>query len=320
MAQPNNNQIHVDAPLTNISIAYMQNVQDLISMRAFASVPVLKESNIYFTYDKDAWFRSDVRKRALSTESVGSGYNLNQDSYLCEEYAIHKDLDDRLLANQDAPINLLSEASEFVTRQLMLDREINWFNKYFTTGIWTGSSTGTDITVSPLWDAANSTPIADIRAEMNAMHAQTGMLPNKLILGRDVWAILLDHPTLIARISNDATRIVTKQLIANLLELDEILVADAVVNSANEGATASLDHLFTKDCMLVYANPRPSLMQPSAGYTFNWSGYLGSNGTGMRIRRFRMEEIHSDRIEGQMAYDQKIVAPDLGVFFNNVIA
>ena len=70
----------------------------------------------------------------------------------------------------------------------------------------------------------------------------------------------------------------------------------------------------------VDAAPRPSLMHPSAGYTFSWTGYLGASQEGLRIMRFRVQEKRSDRVEGEMAYDQKVVAPDLGVFFPNVIS
>jgi hypothetical protein len=61
-------------------------------------------------------------------------------------------------------------------------------------------------------------------------------------------------------------------------------------------------------------------MQPSAGYTFTWNGYLGGNNKGVRIKNFRMEHIASDRIEGEMTYDMKVVAKDLGVFWSSVVA
>jgi hypothetical protein len=38
------------------------------------------------------------------------------------------------------------------------------------------------------------------------------------------------------------------------------------------------------------------------------------------MKRFRMEQLASDRIEIEMAIDEKIVAPDLGMFINNAVA
>jgi hypothetical protein len=61
-------------------------------------------------------------------------------------------------------------------------------------------------------------------------------------------------------------------------------------------------------------------MTPSAGYTFSWSGYLGAGPAGQRMSRFRMQQLRADRVEGEMAYDMKVVAPELAAFFNNTVA
>jgi hypothetical protein len=59
---------------------------------------------------------------------------------------------------------------------------------------------------------------------------------------------------------------------------------------------------------------------PSAGYTFSWTGLLGSGAEGGRISKFRMEHLKADRIELEQAFDLKLVAADLGYFFNTVVA
>ena len=48
--------------------------------------------------------------------------------------------------------------------------------------------------------------------------------------------------------------------------------------------------------------------------------YLGAGPSGNRIKRFRMEQIASDRIEGEMAFAAKLVAADLGVFFEDAVS
>ena len=98
------------------------------------------------------------------------------------------------------------------------------------------------------------------------------------------------------------------------------MIAGAVENIAAEQAVNDLQFIFGKAALLAYAAPRPSLMHPSAGYTFSWTGYLGASQQGLRMMRFRVQEKRSDRIEGEMAYDQKVVADDLGVFFTGVIS
>jgi hypothetical protein len=122
MPQPTQGDVHVNRPLSNISIAYL-NMQDFIAHKVFPNVPVNKQSDAYFVYPKDQWFRTDAKPRGVSQESAGSGYELDTDTYYAKPQALHKDVDDQIRANADAPINLDAEATEFVTRQLALRRE-----------------------------------------------------------------------------------------------------------------------------------------------------------------------------------------------------
>jgi hypothetical protein len=146
-------------------------MQEFIAHKVFPNVPVSKQSDQYFVYPKDQWFRTDAQVRGVSQESAGSGYGLTTDTYYAKVQALHKDVDDQIRANADAPINLDAEATEFVTRQLALRREKDWASAYFTTSLWTGSSTGGDITPSTKWDASGSTPITDIRTQIGAQKA-----------------------------------------------------------------------------------------------------------------------------------------------------
>ena len=61
-------------------------------------------------------------------------------------------------------------------------------------------------------------------------------------------------------------------------------------------------------------------MTPSAGYSFSWNGYLGAGPDGNRVKQFRMENLASDRVELEIAFDMKLVAADLGYFFNGIVA
>jgi hypothetical protein len=58
----------------------------------------------------------------------------------------------------------------------------------------------------------------------------------------------------------------------------------------------------------------------SAGATFSWTGYLGASDMGTRMKQFRLEAIASDRIEGEMAFDMKVISPILATFFGDAVA
>lgn len=324
-SKPTPSDVHVNQPLTNISIAYMQDQSEFIATKCFPNVPVAKNSDVYFVFPKGEWFRTEARERPMGSESAGTRFSVEQSpAYHARVKSLHIDIDDQVRSNADAPIDLDTTVSELVTRGLLLRREKDFADKYFTTGVWTGSTTGTDIVPSTKWNAASSTPIKDIRAQMRSIKTQSGFRPNRLILGEDVWDAIQDNADFLDRIAITRDKIVTLDLLASVLGLPQggILLAGAIQNIAVEGAPTGddLKLLFEDAALLCYAAERPSLMMPSAGYTFSWTGYLGAAADGMRMLRFRMQHLRSDRVEGEMAYDQQVVASDLGVYFNDVLA
>lgn len=319
MPNPTRGDVHVNMPLTQISIAYIQNQLNFIADKVFPNIPVNKQSDRYFVYTKDDWHRSESQMRAPATESAGGGFRIdNTPTYFANVYAIHKDVDDQIRANADAPINMDRDATEYVTQQLLIKREEVWAANYFTTGIWTTQKQGT--THYTKWDAANSTPVEDITTQGITIGQLTGFKPNTLVLSPFVFNALKNNADVLDRIKYTQKGVVTTDILANLFEVDRVLIAMGIKNTAAEGATATNDFIVSnKAALLCYANPRPSILTPSAGYTFSWTGLVGAGVAGTHIKRFRMEELESDRVEGESAFDLKLVSADLGCYFYDAI-
>lgn len=342
MPGPTASAVHVNRPLTNISIAYMQDAAGFVADRVFPNIPVLKQADRYFRYDRSDFWRNQFQKRAPGTESAGSGWKIDSTpTYFADVWALHKDIDDQIRANQDSPINMDRDATIWLSQQGLIAREVTWAANYFKTGVWKGidGATGdmTGVAAAPTgnqvlqWNDAASNPIEDVKAKADTVMLQTGLRPNKLTLGRQVWTKLSDHPDLVDRIKysggvgNSTPAIISRQAAAALFEVDEVLVMDGiqVTSAENPVFETSMTTAFIagKQALLCYANPTPSLLQPSGGYTFSWTGYLpGQGDQGMVVSSFRMQNLKSDRVEGEMAYDQKIVSESAGVFFTSIIA
>lgn len=330
MSQPTQGDVHVNAPLTNISIAFIQDQTSFIASQVFPNIPVMKQSDRYFTYPKEYWFRTEAELRGISSESAGSGYTVDSTpSYFCDVWAVHKDVDDQIRANTDTPLDSDRDATMFVTQQLLLKRDLDWASQYFLAGVW-GQDTVGD-TTSPSWpgetypwsDYTNGDPMVDIAKAQTAMQRQTGFRPNVLVIGPEVYTAFRNHPKVLDRIKYTQRGIVTVDLLAALFDVDRIVIANAIKNTGAEGLAqtgADYSFVFGKSALLLYSNPTPSILTPSAGYTFTWTGLFGGLGMGMRINRFRMEWLKSDRVEGEMSYDLKIIAPELGWFFSNIVS
>ena len=337
--QPSRSDVHVNRPLTNISIAFVQDAANFVAARVFPNIPVTKRSDLFFTYDRGEFNRDEMKERAPGTESAGGTYQIGNDNYFARPRAYHRDVPDQLRDNADSPINLDREATIFVTTKALIKREVTWNTSFFIAGdpgdTWTfdvdGNATGSGALFDPtdaannqkvFWDDASSTPIEDIREGRRFVLESTGFMPNTLTLGRAVFDTLLDHPDIVGRLDRGQTTgpaIVQRDALAALFELDEILVMDAIQNTAKEGLTSAHAFIGGKHALLSYKPPTPGILTPSAGYTFSWSGRIGAGADGLRIKRFRMDSLESDRIEIDMAYDQKKISADMGYFFGDIV-
>lgn len=321
MPQPTRSDVHVNKPLTMISIAYIQKAQDFVADKVFPIVPVMKQADRYFVYTKGEWFRDTAQKRAPGTESAGGTYEIdNTPSYFADVFAIHKDVDDQTRANADLPLDMDRDATLYVSQKMLLKRETEFIAKYFKAGLWSGAADyQPNVDGAGFWNATNSNPMADIDDLKQEIKSKTGLLPNTLVVSSDVFFALRNNASVLDRLKYTQRGIVTEELLASLFGVDKFLVASAVINSAQQGQANSLNYLVANQALLVYANPAPSILQPSAGYIFSWQGLFGAGAQGNRISSFRMEQLKSDRIEGEMAFDMKQVGADLGVFLYNIL-
>jgi len=324
MPQPTLTDVHVDRPLTNISIGFMQDPNDYVSTKIFPVVPVQKKTDKIFTYEKGLWFRNQAKKRAPGKESEGTGFNINSDLvYSADIFAIHQDLDWDTIDNADEVIKLEMDSAQFLMQLILIAQEVDWTNEFFTTSKWTGSTTGGDITPGNLWDTTTGDPVSDIREQIRSVKKKTAQRPQKLVLARSVWDAIQDNPNVLDRIGRGSTTsmpsILTRQQFASLIEIDAVEVSDAVQNTAEEGATDNFDFIAGKNALIVFAAPSPSRLKPSGGYTFNWVGRRDAT-QGVTTRRLEMPKQKATRIETEMAWDFKLIEAELGAFFSNVVS
>lgn len=325
---PTQGDVHVNKPLTNISVAFLQKATNFVADNVFPNISVSQQSDRYYTYDRGMFNRDEMEERAPGTESKGGTYDVdNTPTYYAPVYAFHHDIPDQRRANADSVIAPDREAVELVTHKALIKREKTWVGKYFIGGVWTndwdGVASGMTGNQVLHWSDANSDPIQNIRQAVTTVEESTGFTPNTLVIGKRVFDALIDHPDIMDRVKYGQTSGVAMVDVAELqalLKIERIFVMRAVENTGKEGAANAHSFIGGKKALLCYAAPTPGLMTPTAGYTFSWSGLMGAAAQGQRIKRFRMENLESDRVEIQMSYDQKLVAADLGYFWDSIVA
>lgn len=327
---PISSAVHLDSLLTNLSVAWMNDPSTYLAGNVFPNVSVAKQSDKYRVFNKADWFRDDVRRRADTTEAAQTDYTLSTDSYYADVYALKQLIGDQTSANYDAPGDLLQDTTRYLINKMMLSRDLQFTADFLGTGKWgqdyTGVVSGPTANQFIQWNNySTSDPILDIEAGKTKIASVTGLEANTLVIGRDVLATLRNHPDLIDRINYTGTGGrggIDEAILAQVFGVERVLVARAVKNTAAEGQTAVYAKLSAaKDVFLCYSAPNPGLMVPTAGYTFSWNNIPGGQpGSPVAVTRYRDQPKASDVVEVQTAYDNKIVAPELGVFLSGAIA
>jgi hypothetical protein len=335
MPLPTLGDVHVNRPLTTMSVGYLQDQKDFVSGTVFPGIPVPSKSDLYYIYNRGDYFRNNMQKRAPGTPAAASGYKLATGTYIAEVWAIKKIIDDQIRANSDQPLQPDRDATFWLTQQALVNRDVNWASAYFTTGVW-----GTDLTgvaSAPgggqflQWNQSGSTPINDILTGQLQIKSTTGMWPNVLVLGAQVFIDLLTNAQVIDRLKYGQTApgpvVVSTSDLEALFKVERVVVAAAIQTTSAESNVTNSDttpdtfaFIAGKAAMLAFAAKSPGIFNASAGYTFNWTGLTGSTAAGMRIKKFRWEIDSADHVEIESAYALNVVGKDLGYFFASAVS
>jgi hypothetical protein len=310
-----------------MSLQILQEPDSYIAGKVFPMVPSKKEADFYYKYQDSDFFKDQAKKRAPNTEAQIGDYSLTTDNFFCQEWSFGTDISVREYENADNPLDPEGDATRFVTEILKIRKERLWMENFFGASIWgTDVQGGVGFTV---WsDYTNGTPVADVKSWRRAVQLATGKKPNKLVLTPDVWDVLCEAPDVKNRLQYNNTKYdqnggnVTTGMVAMMMELDEILIADAVYNT--DEAPGSSSNAFIageKKALLCYAEPNPGIRRASAGYTFAWTGKQGVNSEAMFIATEEVPLRNTwERVEGSMFFQQKVVAASLGYYAYDVIA
>jgi hypothetical protein len=330
--QPTPESVHVDAILTNLSVAYRNGLY--IADRVFPSVPVNKKSDKYFTFPKGAWFRDEADVRGPGATAKEAGYLTSTDSYLCEEYAIDHRIPRETIENADDPLQPWQTGVNFATEKILLRKERMVAALAMTGANWTNSEDA-----EALWAPAGETNtfIADILKAKEAIRQLIGRYPNVLLMDPKTFKALKGVAAILDRIkytgTSGAPADVTLQTLAQLFELDEVLLGAAIYSSAKEtkaGTDFTAVDIWetnaTKGSAFLYFRPPAAALEtPSAGYCFNWRGTeLGQSqiikqDNFRTVKKWWENKPESWMIRAAERIDAKVVSADAGYLFYDTI-
>jgi len=321
---PKVNEVHIDVALTNVSTGY--HPTGMIGETIFPIVPVAKESDKYYEWNKGEAFRvPDSTMRADGTKSKTIGFSLSTTTYSAEEYALNIQVTDRQRDNADSVINLRASKTRRVKDILVLDQEIRIATLLTTQGNW-ASTNRVQLSGTQQWNNAsydNTVVVSSIEGRIDtakeAVRTQTGgHEPNKIIIPSAVAKVIKKDSKIRDLIKyTHADLLVDGDLPPKLWNMD-VIIPKASKNTNKEGnATQTLTDVWGKHVVLVYTTTNPAVDEISAGYIFRVSN--GAH-TPWGVRTWRDESEKAEYIEVEVCQDEKLVSNVAGYLIEDCIA
>lgn len=301
----------IQPELTAIAIGYRNST--LIADGVLPRIPVGKKDFKYLQYNLSDGFTVPDTKvgrtgRVNETEFSAVEFTASTEDFGLEDPIPQDDID-------NAPVNYdpLGRSAEGITDMILLDREIRTAGIVFNAATYGASNKTTLSGTSQFSDFTNSDPIGIIQSALDGVI----MRPNIMTIGRPAFSVLCRHPKLCKAIfgNNTDAGIITRQQLATLFELEEVLVGEAWLNNSKRGQTAALARVWGKHIALMFRDKNVSNRgRMSFGYTPQFGNRMAGSWEDKNIglrggQRVRVGE----------SVKELICAPDLGYFIQNAV-
>ena len=308
-----NGTIHVNQPLTEISVSFLQELDSFVADKACPLVQVKKESDSYYIYDRVSFINDDGMERANGAvaREVDQGYSTS--SYQLMEHAGRMLVTDRDLANADAALQLEIDATKILTEKLMIEKE-NDLGALFNTATFTNALSAATAQQFSLNTVTSDPLVLVLTATVIAWNA-SGKRPNHGIAGNRVFNAIKVHTSILDRIKYVQVAQPTEGLIASLFDLKNLYFSRSIdqqrLENKNNPVSPSAS-MADVDMLLYWLPQSPGLRMPATWYTFHQGGPV--------VKSYRDEERNGTWVEISQLYQQRVVCSQSAVFMSGVIA
>jgi len=201
-----------------------------------------------------------------------------------------------------------------LTKLVQLDREVRCATRIQDPATYAESRRVALAGGDQLSDFENSDPIGLF---LSAIEGTLIYRANTLVMGNKPWSFIRRHPKLVNAVKGNLTSegLITKEQLADLLEIKEVLVGDAHVNTARPGQKANLTRAWGNFISALYIDPTATKDE----ITFGFTATFGSKIAG-RIEDKDIGLEGGVRVRSGEKVKEEIVAKDVGYLIQNPVA
>ncbi len=304
--------------MSDLAVRYTN--AEFIADQASPVVKAGKRSDKYAVYSRrDVHSIPDAKIGPTSRANLSS-YTTSTANFSVEDFALLDYVSSQTEANADAPFRPQQDAVDFNMQKLMLLRERRVAALLFNAAAY---ATANKTTITNEWDdTTNGVPVDDILTGIDACAEP----PTHLIIGAAGWKALRRHPQVISTVLGLRTGqvgpgMISRQQLAEWLELEAILVGKARYDSANPGQTVSLARVWDDDqALLARIIPNPGTKTITLSKTFRFSE---TGNPSIAVRQWDEPSVGkggSVAVQCEHSDDEVIVAADAAYHFSNVVS
>jgi hypothetical protein len=269
---------------------------------------------------------AQLLQQRTTLRAPGAGYargdfTFEPATYACEEHGAEDVVDDRQAKMYREYFDAEQIATMRAFSSVLRNAEQRAADAVFNTTTWNGSALTTS--VGTAWSSVSSTPIANVEAAVKKVYDGSGLWPNALVINRVVYRNLRNVTQIIDRIASsgagDATKAsdITAQMLAQVFDLDYVIVAGTSRNNAKEGQAAAPVQIwgngFAMVCRVATSN---DMAEPCIGRTFHWSE--DGSSIGGSVESYREESVRGEVIRVRHDVDELILYPQAGHLLTNI--
>jgi len=321
--RPTLNTVRVDRALTNFATNYRP--QQYVAGRILPFFNVNDQSGIIWQVNQErmagkmgAAFTGNELLRAEDGSSTPlGGYRVAQGTYRTEEHSQHEILFDKVLKGADPVLSLRQQITQALTESQLRHRELRTVTLVTTAGNFPAGhkSNGAD------WSVVGTELRTDVDIAKTAIRkARLGGVAIeqlKLVISWDLWQLVRNNTALKASIQYVLATTggnLNPALLAQYLDIGEVIVAGAYYDAAERDLAASITQFFPITKALIFVAEPASTVYNGFGqaYSLNSGGFL--------TRSWRDDPRKGEIIEVDLDADEKIVNSDAGYLLTGLDA
>ena len=300
-------------PILSLTVMrFMQDPKGFVGMRLLPLFLTAEQAANYYVFDAENVLGVPTNiRRGPSAPYARTTTKLSSDLYGTQEYGIENPVDDKTRRKYARAMNADKAAVMKGAATILINHELRSKALAMSAGVSHASP-------ATQWDQAGSTPVQDVDAAKEFIHAQTGMEANYMQVDRDTFNVLKEHPQILEKIKYTQRGIVTTDILAAVFGVDQFVVAGSLQATNNEGQALTPAAIWGDSVIIAVVNPDNNMESPNFGRTFGWIGEVGPDG--VIVESYRDDSVRSDIHRTRQDTAEKIVGPACAYRLDNVLA